>query len=240
MPLFALLRSAYHRLQLPLTVLNRDMEQSSDKREQAPAFQKQISAAQLNRNLTTSSPAKLRNWPHSPAHQLQDAGTDIVTAGTYKKVAVLKGAGRLTILTNYILELADRYNCRLQAWWAVFPNHYHLVGNSQAPESMRSFLRHLHSVSAIEANKSDHTRGRRVWFEFWETRITFRRSYFARLNYVHQNAVRHGLVRSASQYPWCSAGWFEREATRSLFKRVSGFQIDKLSVPDDFEVSGIE
>jgi putative transposase len=152
---------------------------------------------------------------------------------------VFKGPNRLTILTNCILELADRYNWSLQAW-AVFPNHYHLVGNSQMPESMRSFLRHLHCVTAIEVSKSGHTPARRVWFEFWETRITFPRSYFARLNYVHQNAVRHGLVRVPSQCPWCSAGWFEGEANHSFFRTVSGFRTDNATVPDDFEVPNME
>jgi putative transposase len=214
------------------------MPQPQEKREQAPALQQQPSVAPLSRDSGPSPAVKLRNWPHSPAHHLRDAGTYIVTAGTYKKLAVFKGAYRLTRLTNYVLELADRYAWSLQAW-AVFPNHYHLVGSSQIPESLRSFLQHLHSISTIEANKWDGTPGRRVWFEFWETRITFPRSYFARLNYVHQNAVRHGLVRIASQYPWCSAGWFEREATRSFYQTVCNFKTDKLNVPDDFEVPAI-
>src|SRR5713226_5713952 len=175
------------------------MPRPSEKREQAPALQGQPLTAQPSRDPGPSPTIKLRNWPHSPAHQLRDAGTYIVTAGTHHRVPVFKGADRLTMLTNCILELADRYEWSLQAW-AVFPNHYHLVGDSQIPESLRSFLRHLHSVTAIEANKLDRTPGRRVWFEFWETRITFPRSYLARLNYVHQNAVRHGIVRLASQY----------------------------------------
>ena len=35
------------------------------------------------------------------------------------------------------------------------------------------------------------------------------KSYLARLNYVHQNPVKHGLVRVANQYRWCSAAWLE-------------------------------
>jgi len=215
------------------------MPQPSEKREQAPALQEQPSVAQSSLDSGTSLPVRLRNWPHSPAHQLREGGTFIVTAGTYNRVPLFRGADRLTKLTNHVLELAGRYGWSLEAW-AVFPNHYHLVGGSLYPESLRSFLRHLHSVTAIEANKWDDTPGRRVWFEFWETRITFPKSYLARLNYVHQNAVRHGLVRVASRYPWCSAGWFEREATLSFFQTVSGFRMDKLNVPDDYEVPSIE
>ena len=159
------------------------MPQSSEKREQAPALQENPACDPTSRDGRSSQPIKLRNWPHSPAHRLQDPGTYIVTAGTYKHAPIFRGRERLTRLTNHILELAERYRWSLQAW-AVFPNHYHFVGTSQAPESLRSFLRHLHSITAIEANKLDETLGRQVWFEFWETRITFPRSYLSRLNYV--------------------------------------------------------
>ena len=215
------------------------MLQPSEKREQAPALPEKPPTSPRVHGPSSAPAIKLRSWPHSPAHHLHKAGTYIVTAGTYKKVPLFKGANRLTFLTNYILELADRYAWSLQAW-AVFPNHYHLVGESEAAESLRAFLRHLHSITAIEVNKADATPGRRVWFEYWEMRITFPRSYFARLNYVHQNAVLHGLVRVPSQCAWCSAGWFEREANRSFFQTVSNFRTDKLNVPDDFEVPSID
>ena len=69
--------------------------------------------------------------------------------------------------------------------------------------------------------------------------MTYEKSYLARLNYVHQNAVRHGLVPVANQYHWCSAAWFERTATPAQKKTIYGFRIDKLKVLDDFQVTGI-
>jgi putative transposase len=215
------------------------MPRPPEKREQAPALRESPARRQAHLELNSSPPINLRNWPHSPAHRFQQAGTYIVTAATYKHVPVFRDAERLTSLTNRILELAERYGWLSQAW-AVFPNHYHLICSSQTSNSLRSFLRHLHSITAIEINKLEQTPGRQIWFEFWETRITFPRSYLSRLNYVHQNAVRHGLVRVPAEYPWCSAGWFERTAKRSFYQTVSSFKTDSLNVPDDFEVSSIE
>lgn len=210
---------------------------STEKREQAPAIPNGAPTHSDGDGLS-SQPIHLRTWPHSPSHYLREGGTYIVTAGTYQHAPVFRSAERLTRLTNHVLNLAEQYGWVLQAW-AVFPNHYHLVGESQKQESLRSFLRHLHSVTAIAMNKRDGTPGRKVWFEYWETRITFPRSYLARLNYVHQNAVRHGLVKVAAQYPWCSAGWFAREAPRAFYRTVSSFKTDQLSVPDDFELAAI-
>jgi len=32
-----------------------------------------------------------------------------------------------------------------------------------------------------------------LWYEFWDTHLTFEKSWLARLNYVHQNPVKHGF-----------------------------------------------
>jgi putative transposase len=68
--------------------------------------------------------------------------------------------------------------------------------------------------------------------------LTYQRSYLARLNYVHQNAVKHGLVPVANQYPWCSAAWFEREASPAMVKAIYRFKVDQVKVYDDFEPEG--
>ena len=95
-------------------------------------------------------------------------------------------------------------------------------------------LKRLHADTARELNRLDNAPGRQVWFNFWDTRLTYERSYFARLNYVHQNAVKHGLVTVANQYRWCSAAWFERTAAPPVVKTIYAFKIDKLNIRDDF------
>ncbi|MGB8475864.1 MAG: hypothetical protein WCE61_17420, partial [Candidatus Acidiferrum sp.] len=70
-----------------------------------------------------------------------------------------------------------------------------------------------------------------------ETRLTYEKSYLARLNYVHQNPVKHGLVPVASLYPWCSAPWFERTARPAQIRTIHRFKTDRLNVADDFDVT---
>jgi len=175
------------------------------------------------------------DWPHAPVHRLRDAGTYIVTAGTYQSAHHFHDAERLTYLTGALLALASKYGWELQAW-AVFSNHYHFVGESAHPGTLRGFVRHLHSVSAKHVNQMDSTPGRAVWFQYWDTLLTFQKSYLARLHYVHSNPVRHGLAREASGYPWCSAGWFQRSASRAFHATVMSFPLDRVNVPDEFEV----
>jgi len=177
-----------------------------------------------------------KSWPHTPIHKTSEHGTYIVTAGTLHKEHFFRGKERLDLLESKLLELAKESGWQLEAW-AVFSNHYHFVGSSQEGSgTLKDFLTKLHSVTATEINRQDRTPKRQVWHNFWETHLTYEKSYLARLNYVHQNAVHHGVVPVANQYPWCSAAWFERTATRAQVKTIYGFKTDRLDVLDDFEV----
>jgi putative transposase len=92
----------------------------------------------------------------------------------------------------------------------------------------------LHRAIAREFNAEDRTPGRKVFHQYWDTHITFQRSYLARLNYVHQNPVHHGVARQASEYRWCSAAWFELSVRPAFVKSVYRFRADRISVIDDF------
>jgi putative transposase len=174
-------------------------------------------------------------WHHSPDHRFGESGAYIVTAGTYQKIHFFHDASRLTLLHDALLELAAKYEWQLQAW-AVFSNHYHFVAFAPAdPATLRPFIRHLHSDSARQLNQLDRCPGRKIWYQFWETRLTYERSYFARLHYVHANAVHHKLAAVPTAYPWCSAAWFERNASSVMQRKVASFSLDQPKVLDDFD-----
>jgi putative transposase len=177
-------------------------------------------------------------WPHAPTHQLSMAGTYCVTAATYLKQHLFQSAAKLDHVHDTLLQTAADFGWQLEAW-AVFSNHYHFVGHSPPDRSdarnLGTMLRVLHSRTASWVNHADAAPDRRVWYNYWDTRLTYEKSYRARLNYVHQNPVKHRLVAVANQYPWCSAAWFERIATPAQVATIYSFKIDRVSVIDDFE-----
>ena len=122
----------------------------------------------------------------------------------------------------------------------MFSNHYHFVGHSPPDEegaaSLGRMLGLLHEKTAKWANRLDAAPGRKVWHNFRETLLTYQKSYLARLNYVHHNAVKHGLVPEADLYPWCSAAWFESAAAPAQVKTIYAFPTDRVNVNDDYDV----
>lgn len=177
----------------------------------------------------------MTDWPHAPPHRLSATGTYMVTAATYKKAHLLAFPERLDFFLNLLLSCATEFNWTLHAW-AVLSNHYHFVASSAGePANLKTMLSKLHTLSAREFNRQDQAEGRKVWFQYFDTHITFLPSYYARLKYVHQNPVHHGVVLRAENYRWCSAGWFDRTANVAFRKTIQGFGTDRIHVLDDFE-----
>ncbi|HMV85335.1 MAG TPA: transposase [Blastocatellia bacterium] len=177
-----------------------------------------------------------KDWPHAPIHRLDGTGVFMVTSATLYKKHLFNSPDKLTLLENALLKQAKSFHWQLEAW-AVFPNHYHFIVHGveeTQPGSLGTMLNRLHNETAIELNQLDGITGRNVWYNFWDTKLTYEKSYLARLNYVHQNPVKHGLVAVANQYRWCSAAWFEGVATPAMVKTIYSFKTDSIKVYDDF------
>ena len=177
-----------------------------------------------------------KDWPHAPPHRLQGAGVYFVTARTLGRVPYFSTPERLTFARDTLLQLAEKYEWRLEAW-AFLTNHYHFVAhcpqNKDGAKSLTSFLRHLHSNLTRYVNRADAVEGRKVWHNYRETHLTYQHSYLARLHYTHANAVHHGIVRAAEDYEWCSASVFRKACTPAWFKTVTSFQFSEIATADD-------
>jgi len=199
-----------------------------------PPHSKGSGAPTINKPLH-SKDSKNIAWPHAPAHRLSTGGTYFVTAGTYHKVHYFRDSLRLDVLQRGLLTVTAEFGWQLEAW-CVFPNHYHFVAHSpsETADSLSPMLGKLHARLASWVNKLDGTPERRVWHNYWDTKLTYEKSYFARLHYTHANAVHHGLVLVPNQYRWCSARWFESTATPAQVKTIYSMKTDSVNVKDDF------
>ena len=174
------------------------------------------------------------HWPHAPVHWAFDAGSYMITAGTHQKSLLFDSPAKLDLLQTVLFETAAEFHWSLEAW-AVLANHYHVVARSpEDPATLSAWMRKLHACSARELNRLDSAAGRKVWFQYWDTHLTHQTSHLARLAYVHRNPSRHGLVRDARQYRWCSASWFEQNAPVSFVQTVRAVPTDTVNVIDDF------
>ena len=175
----------------------------------------------------------MSDWPHAPLHRFGDAGNYFITASTLHKQHLFRSPVALDALRESLFGAAQQHHCWLQAW-SLFSNHYHLVIACNDGENVRNMLRTFHVDSAIDLNRRDGEKNRRVWFQFRDVHLTIQASWLARLRYTHENAVHHRLVRDAGNYPWCSASWFGDRAPRAFVETVWRMRIDRVNVYDDY------
>ena len=178
------------------------------------------------------------HWHHAPEHRLGEKGAYMVTCGTlHKENHVLTSPERLDDFLSLLFKYAKKFGWQLQAW-AVMSNHYHWIGLSPVidddAQSLKTMISQLHEVSTKRINREDGVKGRKIWYNYWDSHITFETSYYARLKYVHDNPVHHGVVSNASNYRWCSRPWIEQTANAAFVKELDSFKTDKLEVHDDY------
>ena len=176
----------------------------------------------------------MSDWPHAPVHRLSEKGAYMVTSGTYRREKILNSPEKLSLFQDCLFDTAKEFGWNLQAW-AVMANHFHFVASSpENPENLKMFISKLHTLTAIRFNRIDGVSSRHVWYQYYDSRITYQKSYLARLHYVHNNPVHHGIVPVAEEYDWCSVAWFKRTADSSFKRTVESFKTDKVNVFDDY------
>ncbi len=174
----------------------------------------------------------MHSWPHAPSRSVTEPGTYFITAATYQKQHRFASHEKLNLLQSVIFVTCIEFNFELQAW-AIFPNHYHIVGFCPVEKGVKKLTEKIHGVSARKLNRLEGQAGRRIWYNMWDTLLSFETSYLARLNYVHNNPTKHGLGPSLN-YPFCSAHWFETQGDKSFVETVKSFKTDLLEIDDDF------
>jgi putative transposase len=117
-----------------------------------------------------------------------------------------------------LLEAA-RHESRTTHAWIVLPNHYHLLVHCTEIKGLLAALGRLHGRTSHRWNGEDDCRGRQVWHRAAETAMKSDRHFWATLNYVLHNAVRHGYVERWQDWPYSNAAEYLAEVGREEAER---------------------
>lgn len=69
---------------------------------------------------------------------------------------------------------------------------------------------------------------------YWDTCLTYKKSYYARIHYVWFNPVKHGYVDKSEKWEFGSY-FFRMNEDKGVVKEIiKNYPIDKIKVRDDF------
>lgn len=159
-----------------------------------------------------------RPW-HSLRHLDSGKGGYLITAACFNhRPHIGISADRMSGFTRAWLEVLDTHCSRVAAW-VVLPNHYHALVVTEAVLKLLAALGRLHGRTSHDWNGEEDARGRQVWCNAAETVIKSEGHYFATLNYVHHNPVKHKYAAKWTDWLWSSAGDYLKAAGREEAER---------------------
>ena len=103
--------------------------------------------------------------------------------------------------------------------WVILPNHYHLLVHAPEIKTLLRALGTLHGGTSHRWNGEEQCRGRQVWHRAAETAMKSQRHFWATLNYVLHNAVRHGYVARWQAWPYSNAAQYLAEVGHEQAER---------------------
>jgi putative transposase len=176
---------------------------------------------------------KKRRLPwHSPPHwEYAGPVTFLVTATCYDHAPIIGTTPeRMAECETSLLTACAEAQATLYAW-CILPNHYHILLQTEDMAQVRKALGLFHGRSSFSWNGQDASRGRKVWNNCFDRAMKSKRHFWASLNYVHHNPVRHEYVTRWQDWPFSSADQYleqvGREQAAEIWKRYPIFDYGK-------------
>ena len=145
-----------------------------------------------------------KKYEHNPPHLFKENSKYFITGATYQHKHYFKTTAAKEHLIHSIKKGFNENNWMLEDW-VILDNHYHLMVQAGEDGTLLSeIMRDIHKFTAIWLNKYDNEPKRKVWYNYWDSCINYERSYFARLNYIWYNPVKHGYCHNSEDYTFGS------------------------------------
>ena len=138
-----------------------------------------------------------------------------ITCSCYRRLPFLGSAEQRDVFLTVLEQTRKKYQF-VVAGYVVMPEHIHLlVGEPKVanPSRVMQVLKQRVSLQcrarARTAKQQQSIFSERLPPAFWQPRsydfnVRTKKKYIEKLNYIHMNPVRRGLVESPELWPWSS------------------------------------
>jgi putative transposase len=159
-----------------------------------------------------------RPW-HGPPHYASESNLYLLSAACYEHQPVIGVSPQRMAEFESALLKTTAENAQTVFAWVVLPNHYHLLVESADILALLEVHGHLHGRTSFQWNGEDARRGRQVWHRAAETAMKSEGHFWASLNYLLHNAVRHGYAERWQDWPYSNALEYLEDVGRDLAER---------------------
>ena len=134
-------------------------------------------------------------------------------------------------LARVVRERRQKYHFLLTAW-VFLPDHWHAILFPRSPVTVSVVMESIKVGSTHRINASRGESGLLWQPRFFDRAVRTVKEYYEKVEYIHLNPVRAGLVERAQDWPWSSV----RDYGGNLSAAVGAhplLPIDRILLPAD-------
>lgn len=177
-----------------------------------------------------------KKYKHNPPHLFIPDAKYFITGATYqRKHFLINDESKIALINSIIKGFTDK-NWVVEDW-VILNNHYHLMVNSSKDTSqLNKIIKDILRFNSlwIKKNFSKFKNEEVLWYNYWDTCITYESSYYSRLNYIWYNPVKHNYVRNPEDWTHGSFYFRIKEEGEKVNFIHEKYPCDKLKLYDNY------
>jgi len=164
---------------------------------------------------------------HAPPHFPEGENVYVLSAACFEHKPIMSTELRRVQFERTLLQRVIKHLDSQVCAWVVLPNHYHLLAKVDL-EAFNPLIHKIHNRTATKWNMEDKREGRQVWYRFSDRKIRNERHYWATVNYIHANPVKHSYVKKADEWICTSYhGYLRKLGMERLIELWQAYPIDE-------------
>lgn len=151
-------------------------------------------------------------------------------------VRLLKERAELADADFRLLALAFYRACVAHPFfltaWVFLPDHWHVIAAPAYPVTISLVVKSVKTTSTILINRR-RAESRELWqARFFDRALRTVKEYNEKVEYIHLNPVKAGLVRRPQDWRWSSVNEYSGMSA-AMQKQRCGLIIDRVRLPSD-------
>ena len=134
-------------------------------------------------------------------------------------------------LAQVIAERRAEHRFLLTAW-VFLPDHWHAIFYPRHPLTISRVMEAIKDGATKRINRSRRETGTLWQPRFFDRALRTVEEYNAKVEYIHWNPVKAGLVSRPEEWPWSSVHDYTGSAQRPV-ATPSGLAVDRVLLPAD-------
>src|SRR5262249_37169110 len=115
--------------------------------------------------------------------------------------------------------------------YVLMPDHWHALIWPKFPATMSKIVQTVKRVSSFKLNRLRHRHGSIWQHQFWDRFVRHTHEFHQRLDYMHFNPVRKGIIKHPEEWRWSSYKNFSMDKGKVAECPI---QIDYVRLPDHY------